>query len=299
MLTIKKFEMIENSESIAVAISGGVDSVSLLHFLKENFIKKNIMAIHLNHNLRGSESIRDENFVKNLCKNWGIKLFLKSCDIFEISKKVHKGIEECARDFRYDFFNEISEKTGSKVAVAHTLSDSIETIIFNLTRGSGIDGIRGIPSIRDNIIRPFVFVPRFEIENYAKNNNLSYITDSSNFSPEFARNRIRMFVIPQIKKINPSFECTFERFLYQINRDCDFLNELSSKYLEKKINDIKILPEAIRYRVLKTILSQFSDSFEFRHIKLADDLIKSKINAFTMPKNIKIFIKDEHLTCQK
>ncbi|MDR1364585.1 MAG: tRNA lysidine(34) synthetase TilS [Oscillospiraceae bacterium] len=296
---IDKFSMLKDAKSIVVALSGGIDSVSLLHFLKKKYFSINILAAHVNHNLRGQESALDEKFVKNLCKLWNIKLFIKSLDVFKIAKDAKQGIEECARELRYNFLEEISEKTKSKIAVAHTLSDSLETVIFNFARGSGIDGLKGISAIRGKIIRPLIFITRNEIEVYAKENNLQHITDSSNFSSKFSRNRIRMFIIPQLKKINPSFEHTGKRFLYQINRDNDFLKEISEKENVNNIDKIKYLPEAIRHRVLKKILCKFYKSIEYKHVKLADNLLYGEINSFTLPTGIEIKILNNQIVEKK
>jgi tRNA(Ile)-lysidine synthase len=294
--TIKKFNMFSCADAIVTAVSGGMDSVSLLHFLKE--FQKNgrnikfLSAVHFNHNLRGKESAANENFVKNLCGKFGIKLFLKSENVALIAKERKKGIEECARDLRYSFFNKIADEISAKIAVAHTISDSLETVIFNFARGSGLSGLKGIPPVRDKIIRPFIFITRSEIKNYIKQNNLEFVTDKSNFCSDFSRNRIRMFVIPNLKKINPSFEKTGERFLNQIKYDINFFDIMLKKHINKNLNEIKKLHESIRFRIIKKKLEQFSESIEFRHVKLADDLINGKVNAFMLPGKIKIIINN-------
>ncbi|MCL2311614.1 MAG: tRNA lysidine(34) synthetase TilS [Firmicutes bacterium] len=295
---IKIFGMLKNTDCVVIGVSGGLDSVSLLHFLL-NIPNLKVVVAHVNHNLRGNESNRDEIFVKNLCHNLNIEFFSNSVNILEISKSCKIGIEECARDVRYSFLNEISTKKKAKIVTAHTLSDSIETIIFNLIRGTGLEGLCGIPPVRGNIIRPFIRVSRGEIKKYAEKNSIEYVVDSSNFLCEFSRNRIRNLVIPEFKKINTNFENNIDRFLCQIIEENKFLNEIAIREVSSDIEKINILPEAIKKRVLKLILKKFDKNVEFKHVKLANNLIKKQINAFSMSRNKKIKIKNKSIVCER
>lgn len=298
---IQDFNMLENTQSVVIGVSGGMDSVSLLHFFVNNFKNIKIIVAHVNHNLRGQESKRDENFVKKLCDNLNIKFILYSCDVLKFSKIKKKGIEETAREIRYNFFKEISEKNNSKIATAHTLSDNIETIFLNLTRGCSLSGISGIPAKRDNIIRPFIYITRTEIKNYVKNNKLSYVNDSSNFCDIYSRNKIRNKIIPEFVKINQNFEQNIGRFVIQVQKENNYLDYLSKKNFKDtnfECEKIKILPSALKNRVLKLILNRFSTNIESRHIKLANNLLDNKINAFNLPGNKKVFIKNGFLICE-
>ncbi|MEE1218557.1 MAG: tRNA lysidine(34) synthetase TilS [Ruminococcus sp.] len=208
--TINKYNMINSGDKIIVALSGGADSVSLLHMLcsiKEEY-DISLFAAHINHNLRGDEANRDEEFCKAVCQKLNIELFVKSVDVRKLAKQNKISEELCGRNVRYAFFEELSKKLNAKIATAHTASDNAETLIFNITRGSSINGISAIPAVRDNIIRPLIEVDREQIEAYCNDNDLQFVTDSSNLEDEYTRNKIRHAVIPVLKSLNPKFERT-------------------------------------------------------------------------------------------
>ncbi|MCM1544504.1 MAG: tRNA lysidine(34) synthetase TilS, partial [Ruminococcus sp.] len=165
--TIEKYDMLTNVKSVVVGVSGGADSICLLHFLSKIREKYGIVlsAVHINHNIRGEEAKRDENFVRCFCNSLGIECHVFSIDVPKLAKDLSLSEEECGRKVRYECFNKIN---ADAVAVAHTLSDSIETVIFNLTRGTGLKGVCGIPPVRDNIIRPLIEITRDEVEEYCE-----------------------------------------------------------------------------------------------------------------------------------
>ncbi len=232
--TLDKFCMCENTDEIIVGFSGGADSVCLLHIL--NSLKGeygfNVRAAHVNHCLRGEESERDEKFVRDFSLEHGIELSVLKADVLSGAKENSMGIEEYGRKVRYDFFESLlSEK--SKIATAHNLNDTEETFLFNLARGSSLKGLTSIPPVRDNIIRPIIECSRDEIEEYCKNNNLSFVTDSTNLSDEYTRNKIRHNVIPVLKEINPSFDKSVLRCLNSLREDEDYLRRLSDNLYEE------------------------------------------------------------------
>ncbi|MDR2074564.1 MAG: tRNA lysidine(34) synthetase TilS [Oscillospiraceae bacterium] len=294
--TIENFNLTYRLDRVVVAFSGGADSVSLLHFFAKNYIKErtNIVAAHLNHNLRGEESLRDERFVYGFCENLRIKLFVRSLDVKSIARKRKLGLEECGRNLRYEFFNFIAKETNSKIATAHTLSDSIETVFFNLVRGTGLAGICGVPMARGNIIRPMINVTRTEVEDYIKRNKLSHVTDSSNFSQNYSRNKIRLKVVPVLKEINPSMENSAKIFLNNLRVEHNFMSSESLKAFENlkgnfEIEKINAMPEAIKMRVLKMILENIAQTqVSFRHVLLASKLVSGKINGFMISGGRKI-----------
>ena len=206
--TVEKYKMLEIGDKVIVALSGGADSVALLNAL--NLIKEKysltVFAAHINHGLRGAEADRDENFCKILCKSYNIQLFVKKSDVKALAKQQKISEELCGRNVRYDFFEELAKKFNAKIATAHTASDNAETLIYNITRGSGINGAGGIAPVRDNIIRPLIEVTRSQIEEYCKTHGLSYVTDSTNLTDDYTRNRLRHLVITELKNINPQFE---------------------------------------------------------------------------------------------
>lgn len=237
--TISLYNMIGDSENIVVAVSGGADSMCLLHFLnsvKEELKIKKLIAAHVNHNIRGEEAKRDELFVKNFCDNYKIPFELLDVNVPEKARTMKCGTEEAARRIRYDYFKSLSEKYNAVVATAHNANDNAETVIYNLTRGSGLKGLCGIPPKRDYIIRPLIAVSREEIELYCKNNNLQFVTDSTNLEDEYTRNKIRHNVLPVLKQINPSFERSVTNNSIMLREDDEFLFD----FAQYALNDAKI-----------------------------------------------------------
>ncbi len=225
-----------------LAFSGGPDSMYLLHIFLEKG-KKPILA-HLNHNLRGHESDEDEKFCKKIAKKHGLKI--------EIKKIAPPKNEEEARIARYQFLEEVRRKhKATQILTAHHLNDSIETIILNLTRGTGINGLTGIPS--DKIKRPLLKTTKEEILTYLKKNRIKYREDSSNRSTKFSRNRIRLKIVPELKKINPNLEKTFLGNLANFQEVQDFLNKKAKKYIHKdhiKITEFKKLHKALQTHII-------------------------------------------------
>ena len=206
---IKENELLSSGEKILVALSGGPDSVFLLHFLnkyKKKF-KVELGAAHINHLLRGKDSERDELFCKTLCDELSIPFYLLRKDIKSYSKKNKYSLEVAGRKIRYEFFNKISKKNKyDKIVTAHNADDNAETVLLNLIKGTGIKGIAGIPVKRNNIIRPILSLTKKEILDYLEENKFEYRIDESNLSNDFERNFLRNEVIPLIQKnINPSF----------------------------------------------------------------------------------------------
>ena len=151
-----------------------------------------LKAVHLNHNIRGQEALRDQRVVEEFCQKLGIECLSYSVDIPALAKEMGIGEEECGRIKRYECFNDAG---CDAVATAHTLSDSIETMMFNLIRGTGLKGLCGIPAKRDNIIRPLIECTRSEIESYCKDNKIDYVTDSTNLTDDYTRNYIRHNIV--------------------------------------------------------------------------------------------------------
>ena len=173
--------------------------LSVFVSLKEKY-NLSIYAAHINHNIRGDEAKRDENFCKILCEKFNAELFIKSVDVPTLAKTAEKFSEElCGRNVRYAFFEELSQKFCAKIATAHTASDNAETLIFNIARGASLAGLSAIPPKRGNIIRPLIELSRGDIESYCEENNLEYVTDSTNLADDYTRNYIRHNIIPCLK----------------------------------------------------------------------------------------------------
>ncbi|MBR3153217.1 MAG: tRNA lysidine(34) synthetase TilS [Clostridia bacterium] len=226
--TIKKYNLVETNDKVVIAVSGGPDSMCLLHFFisirKEYNLE--LFVCHVNHGIR-EESTDEEYFVENFCKKHNIKFFIKRVNLPEICKKEKKGLEEKGREIRYSFFDEVLKKTGSnKIAIAHNLNDYTETVLMNIFRGSGVKGLRGIEVKSGNYIRPLINCKRRDIEEYCEENNLEPKHDKSNDDNTYTRNRIRNVVIPYIQKeFNPSFVDSIYR-LSEISKE-------EGEYIEK------------------------------------------------------------------
>lgn len=231
----------KENDKIIVALSGGADSVTLFNVLlkiREEYGNIELFAAHVNHNLRGEESDRDEEFVRDICKNNGIELFVLSRDVGALAKEKGQSIELCAREVRYAFFLELSEKLSAKVATAHTLSDSEETMLYNICRGTALHGLCSIPYKRDYIIRPLLDVTRQQVEEYCKANELSFVQDSTNFSEDVCkRNKLRLSVIPQLKEVNEGFDKNFYRLRENLLIADDYINSEAQNALSNARED--------------------------------------------------------------
>ena len=279
--TIEKHRMLENIKSVAVGVSGGADSMCLLHLLSRLKDEYGIMlkAVHLNHGIRGQEALRDENVVKDYCEQNGIELLTFHKDIPYLAKQAGMGEEECGRAVRYECFKEAS---CDAVATAHTLSDSIETVIFNLLRGTGSKGLCGIPPVRQgNIIRPLIDCTREEIECYCENHGIPYVTDSTNLTDDYKRNFIRHRVVPLFGEINKNFTGNIASAMEILSCENSYIDEaaetllLSAKCGEGYSGAIlRDAHEAVRKRAVAKLLGdKMSKSTERRHIDLTDSLI--------------------------
>lgn len=209
-LKFKKFctdqKLFAQGDKILVALSGGADSVLLLHFLikLKSLHALQLVAVHLNHQLRGEESVRDRDFCVELCNSLNVELIVKELPVKEYST-VHKiSIEMAARDLRYQSLqNLLTELKYDKIATGHNLDDNAETVILNLIKGKGLKAVSGIPVKRDNLIRPLLSIAKKEIVRYLETIKSGFVTDSSNFESTYQRNLIRNEVFPLFEKINP------------------------------------------------------------------------------------------------
>ena len=226
-LVIEKYDMIEDDDRVLVGLSGGADSVCLLLCLKE--LGVNVSAYHVNHNLRGEESIRDKNFCIALCKERGIEIFTKDIDVTGFCEKNHMSIEEGASELRY---KALQEAGFDKIATAHNINDCFETSIFNLARGTGLKGLCSIPPKRGNIIRPLIECTREEIEQYLKDISQDHVTDSTNLLDEYTRNKIRHYIVPVLKDVNSSLYSSYSATRSFLNDDNDYLEKQAERLFE-------------------------------------------------------------------
>ncbi|NLI90029.1 MAG: tRNA lysidine(34) synthetase TilS [Epulopiscium sp.] len=234
---IKENKLIEQGESIVVGVSGGADSICLLHILKELRDKYEIQLIvaHINHGMR-LEAKEDASFVRSICREWDIPYEEHNCNIVELSRK-HKTSEEVVgRNERYNFFEETRLKySADKIAVAHTMNDQAETMLMRLIRGSGVTGLGAIMAKRDFIIRPLLMISREQVEEYCKQNALDYREDSTNKMDIYTRNKLRLKVLPILKEdFNPNVIEVISQAADQLQETEDYL-DIQTKEAYKKV----------------------------------------------------------------
>lgn len=231
--TINDYHMMSGCMTLGIGLSGGADSVCLAHILCENKEKlgiKKLKGIHIHHGIRGDEADRDLDFSRNFCEKMGIEFVSFYADVPKEAEKTGESIEECARRIRYSFFK---ESGCDKIATAHNLNDSMETFIFNLSRGASLSGLCGIPYVRDIYIRPLLDCSRTEIEEYITKNNLNFVTDSTNLCDDYTRNKIRHNILPLLYELNSSFDGAFSRCVNSLNNVKDYLTENACDLIDK------------------------------------------------------------------
>ena len=282
---IKENKIIQQDDRILVALSGGPDSVCLLHMLyriKDKFNLK-LGAIHINHMLRGEEADKDENYIIDLCEQMGIKHYVKIINIEYIAKETNVSLETAGRNERYKAFEEIKIKDKyNKIAVAHNANDQAETILMRIMRGTGLEGLTGIkPQREGGIIRPILCLNRQEIEDYCEYNGLNPRIDASNYDRHYSRNRVRLDILPYMRdNFNKDIIDTLNRMTLLLQKDNEFIEEYSQKcyniYCKKHNNKLEILKElfekemeSIITRVVIIAFKEISKSyqnFEMKHI---------------------------------
>ncbi len=288
---VKENNLITFNDSIILSFSGGADSVCLFHlFLKIRHVFNLKMALfHLNHNLRGKESLRDENFVISFAKKYKVTLFIESANVKSFSEKNGLSIEEAGRILRYDYLQKISKKNNfNKIATAHHLDDQLETFFINFFKARGLTSFEGIKVKQNNIIRPLLNVKKSEILNYCSENKLDFMFDSSNDNNEFLRNRIRNILLPFIKE---NFSVALEKSVTSLSSQAKHLNDFIENYMEiffknrVKTEEKKLMVEIsafhnnkfIRFEIYKKIFSHFC-VFDYRHgnLSMLDNFILSQ-----------------------
>lgn len=258
--------MLTRGDFVVVGVSGGADSVALLSLLCSLRQEWDlILAVcHINHNLRGEEALRDENFVRALCQKLDVDCRVLSADVAELAKQEGRSVEEAARQVRYRFFAETAGGKG-KIATAHTAADNIETVLLNMARGSGLRGLCGIPPVRGNIIRPLIGCTREQIEQWCRQNGLEWVEDSTNAADDYTRNRLRHHVVPVLREQNPDLDHGMAELSGRLRRDADFLDSLAQTEKEKltqpdgRIDRIKLLElaEPLRDRILLGLMGEY------------------------------------------
>ncbi|MBR1749720.1 MAG: tRNA lysidine(34) synthetase TilS [Ruminococcus sp.] len=299
---IEKYDMIADDDRVLVGLSGGADSVCLLLCLRELGI--DVSAYHVNHNLRGEESLRDKDFCISLCDSLDIKILTKDIDVTSFCEKNHMSVEEGARELRY---NALQSAGFDKIATAHNINDCFETTVFNLARGTGLKGLCSIPPVRGNIIRPLIECTRQEIEQFLKDRSQSFVTDSTNLLDEYTRNKIRHNVIPVLSQINSSLYSSYSSTREYLNDDNDYLeikaNELYKDCVLDKGYDAEKLSaahNAVASRAVSKLLENEKIEVSALRIRKTLDIIRNsgKYNIcngkYIVCKNGIVFVEDEY-----
>lgn len=281
---IIEYDMISKGDRVIVGISGGADSVCLIHILNKLKDKYSLtlFGAHINHCIRGDAANKDQIFVENLCKDLGIQCFSLKEKVEDIAKERGISSEMAGREIRYEFFNSLKERLScNKVALAHNANDQAETILMRIIRGTGLEGLGGIKAVRDSfVIRPLIKTLREDIEAYLEENNFKSRLDKTNLENIYSRNKVRLELIPYLKdNFNQDIVNTLIRLSYNLKNDNEFIERNSEKifykYCDVKKEKVIIKKDAflehnaILTRVIRrAILSLTGDiyNFERKHI---------------------------------
>lgn len=251
---ISEHQMVQAGDCIIIGVSGGPDSMVLLHIMKElrDVLGIKIVVAHLNHKIR-AEAGEEEEYVRETCRQWDVPFYVRREEVLELAARYKKTVEEAGRDARYQFFSKLmTDLSAQHIATAHHRDDVAETVLLHLLRGSGIKGLRGIMPVSGSIIRPLMALDRAAILNYAENNEIQYCTDQSNNDPLYLRNRIRLQLLPLLQEqYNPRISDTLNQ-LAAIARD-------ENKVMEQLVyNDWPLLVKETRDNLISLDYSAFS-----------------------------------------
>jgi tRNA(Ile)-lysidine synthase len=287
---IDRYQMLPRGSRVVVGLSGGADSVCLLHVLlrlrKEYSL--DIRAVHVNHGIRGAEADADESFVSQICRELGVELDIYRYNAPEEAARMRRGLEEAGRELRYLSYEKSLQNKIGRIAVGHNSNDNAETVLMRVFRGTGMKGLAGIPPVRGNIIRPLITTPRAEIESFCRENDILYRTDSTNLKNIYTRNAVRLELLPLAEeKISQGAVENISRLTQIISQEDSYLDRLAGDALARCVLDegklsIPVLeeyPEALRRRILRLFLLPYSKELRdisYEHISMALGMLDKK-----------------------
>ena len=242
-------DLIPRGAKVLCAVSGGADSMCLLHLLKSLEAERDlrVTAAHFEHGLRGEDSLRDMAFVEDWCRARGIPCVVGRGDTRALAEAERLGLEEAARKLRYEFLERTAKQGGfDRIATAHTADDNAETLLLNLVRGSGTRGLGGIPPRRGKIVRPLLETGRAEIEAYLEEHGVPHVEDASNADPAFRRNRIRREILPLLREMNPELNAALGRTAELLRQDEECLGALADRWTAEHFDGESLPLEALR-----------------------------------------------------
>ena len=252
-----------NESKLLIAISGGLDSMALAHLCKE--LNLNITLAHCNFKLRGTESDQDANFVTEFAESNDLEVFVEVCNTETYAETEKLSIQMAARELRYNWFFDLAERLNfDYILTAHHADDNLETFLINLSRGTGLNGLTGIPEINDNIIRPLLPFSRVQLEDYIKAKGLNWREDSSNASHKYLRNKLRHEVIPVLKDINPKLLDNFQKTINHLNDSRAIVEDSFNELLKKGV--VKLTETGLKIDI--SIIKQFENPKGYLYLVL-------------------------------
>ncbi len=313
---VKKHSLLSDAKKILIGLSGGADSVFALHFFCKFKTKYNlnIAALHVNHNLRGSESIRDEEFCRKLCEDLEIEFHCSHVNVSSFAKNNKKSVEEAARDLRYKEFEKTANLCEADLVVtSHNSNDNTETVLLNIVNGTSLSGISGIPIKREKIIRPFLCLSKDSIVDFLNSNGIKFVEDSSNNNVDYKRNFLRSKIIPELKEnINPSIDKTIlqssEVFRNQTSIINYFIDEIYSELVSFREGEIEVFisqlekyPKEILGEFFKKILnSNFEVDYSYNQFEKLFSLITAQVGTkIDLGSNILAFRERDKIVISK
>lgn len=300
LTAVREQRLLAPGDTVLATVSGGADSMTLLHLLlalREELSLAGVEAIHVHHGLRGAEADRDETFVREQCAAWGVPLTVYHRDVAALARERGGGREEAGRAARYACFEEArAGRPNVKIATAHTRSDQAETVLLHLCRGSGVQGLAGIPAVRGAVVRPLLGCSRRDIEDYCRACAVPYVTDSTNESTQYRRNAVRRIVLPALRQLNPQIETALARTAAAAARDDAYLTKLAGTERQRlrqpyglyETAALAALPDALLYRVLALEARALETAWEEHHAVTVMAWLRGGVRAaLTLPGGVR------------